>query len=293
MHMNSWPSTGKRKEDIMLKLGYNEATCKENSNVENDLKLCEKYGYDHIELRLDMLKDYFRDHTVEDLKAFFATSHLQPFALNSIENINFCTEEEWARLLDLFRFACETAKAVGFRYIVVVPTMTSEVYTGNEKEVFDDSVKVLNELADIAESYGVRLAFEPIGDRRWCCNSLRQGLEIVEAVGRDSVGLTVDCINFYMHDKAADLEQIRRIPKEKLFIFHINDCEDLPLGILDHCHRIMPGEGVIPVADIAEAVRSTGYDGPACLELFRPEYWEMDAEKVIRMGAAHSRPFLG
>ena len=26
----------------MLKLGYNEATCKENSTVENDLLLCEK-----------------------------------------------------------------------------------------------------------------------------------------------------------------------------------------------------------------------------------------------------------
>ena len=54
----------------MLKLGYNEATCKENSTVEKDLALCEKYGYDYIELRLDMLKDYLQTHTVEDLKAF-------------------------------------------------------------------------------------------------------------------------------------------------------------------------------------------------------------------------------
>lgn len=79
----------------MLKLGYNEATCKENSNVETDLLLCEKYGYDYIELRLDMLKDYLKTHTVDNLKAFFAKSHLKPFAFNSIENINFCTPEEW------------------------------------------------------------------------------------------------------------------------------------------------------------------------------------------------------
>ena len=70
-----------------LKLGYNEATCKAQSSVELDLRLCEQYGYDYIELRLDMLKDYFKTHTVEDLKAFFAASHLKPFALNSIENI--------------------------------------------------------------------------------------------------------------------------------------------------------------------------------------------------------------
>ena len=51
----------------MLKLGYNEATCKENSTVENDLLLCEKYGYDYIELRLDMLQEYLKTHTVDDL----------------------------------------------------------------------------------------------------------------------------------------------------------------------------------------------------------------------------------
>ena len=276
----------------MLKLGYNEATCKENSSVERDLEYCEKYGYDYIELRLDMLKEYLKTHTVQDLKDFFTNSHLKPFAFNSIENINFCTEEEWKELVDLFTFACEIAKEINNPYIIVVPTVTEGICTKNEKEVFDDSVKVLNELADIAAPYGVKVSFEPIGDRRWCCNSVRQALEIVNAVNRPEVGLTVDCINFYMHDKAADVDYIRQIPTEKLFVYHINDCEDLPLGILDHCHRIMPGKGAIPIAKISEAVKDAGYNGPACLELFRPEYWEMDAEEVIKMGAAFTKVYL-
>ena len=276
----------------MLKLGFNEATCKENSSVEKDLALCEKYGYDYIELRLDMLKDYLKTHTVDDLKAFFSGSHLKPFAFNSIENINFCTPAAWKELVELFTFGCEVAQAIGNPYLIVVPTVTDKVCTMNEKEVFDDSVKVLGQLADIAEPYGVKLSFEPIGDRRWCVNSVRQALEIVQAVNRDSVGLTIDCINVYLHDKCADVDFIRKVPKDKLFVFHINDCEDLPLGILDHCHRLMPGRGVIPIQQVADAVRATGYDGPACLELLRPEYWAMDAEEVIRMGAETTRPFL-
>ncbi len=276
----------------MLKLGFNEATCKENSCVERDLELCEKYGYDYIELRLDMLKKYFETHTVDDLKRFFAASHVKPFAFNSIENINFCTPQEWDVLVELFTFGCETAQAIGNPYIIVVPTVTPEVCTKNELEVFEDSVNVLNKLADIAEPYGVKLSFEPIGDRRWCCNSMRQGLEIVQAVNRDSVGLTVDCINVYLHDKCADVDFIRKIPKDKLFVFHINDCEDLPLGILDHCHRLMPGLGAIPVQEVADAVKAVGYDGPACLELFRPEYWAMDADAVFAMGAKAVRPYL-
>ena len=109
----------------MLKLGYNEATCKENSTVENDLLLCEKYGYDYIELRLDMLQEYLKTHTVDDLKAFFAKSHIKPFAFNSIENINFCTPEEWEKLVELFTFGCKVAQPRGNPYICVVPTVTN------------------------------------------------------------------------------------------------------------------------------------------------------------------------
>lgn len=277
---------------MILKLCFNEATCKQNSSVERDLELCEKYGYDYIELRLDMLKEYFKTHTIDDLKAFFAKSRLKPFAFNSIEDINFNTPAQWEKLVQLFTFGCEVAQAIGNPYMIVVPTMGPDMDRKTEQEVFEDSVKVLNQLADIAEPYGVCCSFEPIGDRRWCCNSLRQAWEIVQAVNRDSVGLTVDCINFYMHDKCADLEYIRKIPKEKLFVYHINDCEDLPLRVLDHCHRIMPGKGCIPVAEISKAVMDTGYGGPVCLELFRPEYWNMDAEEVIKMGAACCAPYL-
>ena len=276
----------------MLKLGFNEATCKENSSVERDLELCEKYGYDYIELHLDMLKEYLKTHTVEDLKAFFAKSHLKPFAFNSIENINFCSPEEWKEVVDLVTFGCQLSKEIGNKYLIIVPTVRDDMIFKNEQEIFEDSVKVINELADIAEQYGVGLSFEPIGDRRWCCNSVRQAWEIVQAVNRDSVGLTVDCINVYMHDKCADVDYIRKIPKEKLFVYHINDCEDLPLRVLDHCHRIMPGKGCIPIAEVSKAVMDVGYDGPACLELFRPEYWEMDAEDVIKMGAECCAPYL-
>jgi 2-keto-myo-inositol isomerase len=54
----------------------------------------------------------------------------------------------------------------------------------------------------------------------------------------------------------------------------------------------MPGKGTIPIADVADAVRAAGYDGPACLELFRPEYWGMSADAVIKMGAECTRPYL-
>jgi 2-keto-myo-inositol isomerase len=275
-----------------MKLGFNEATCMKRSSVEQDLALCEKYGYDYIELRLDMLKTYLKTHTLADLQRFFQNSRLSPWALNSIEDVNFNGPEAWTERVDLFRFGCEVAQAIENPYIIIVPTMRDDMRHKTKEAVRADSVAALRRLADIGAPYGVKLAFEPIGDPRWCVRSLAQALEIVAAVDRPDVGLALDSINLFLYDRLADIDAIDEVPPEKLFVYHINDCEDLPLGELDHCHRLMPGDGVIPLQAIREKLRAKDYDGSCAVELFRPAYWDMAPEDVIRIAAEKTRPFL-
>ena len=275
-----------------MKLSFNQATCKESSSVENDILLCEKYGYDQIELRLDMLKEYLKKNTLQDLANLFDSLHIKPFALNSIEDINFNTTSSWTELTDLFKFGCEVAEAINNPYIVVVPTVTEERSKSNEQEVFEDSIESLHKLLEIAKPYGVKLSFEPIGDRRWVCNSMRQAYEIIQYMDDPNLGLTIDAFNIYLADKCSDIEYLRTIDLEKIFIYHIDDCEDLPLGILDHCHRLMPGDGVVPLNKFSEILKEKGYTDGASIELFRPEYWKMDPESVIKMGAEKTKPYL-
>jgi len=275
-----------------MKLGFNEATCMKRSTVEQDLELCEKYGYDYIELRLDMLKDFFTRRTIIDLESWFASHRIKPYALNSIEDINFRDSVQWQKLLDLFRFGCEVSQAISNPYLIVVPTMGEDMHLKTQREVFDDSTEVLEKLADVAKPYGVKLAFEPIGDRRWCVRSLDQALEIVQAVRRTDVGLALDAINLFLYNRLENIDTIDSVPLEKLFVYHIDDCEDLPLGVLDHCHRLFPGEGVIPLAEISKKLHLKGYEEICSIELFRPEYWEMNPEVVIRTAAQKTRPFL-
>ena len=275
-----------------MKLGFNEATCMKRSNLKLDLELCEKNGYDYIEIRLDMLGDYLKDHQYSDLKKFFANSHLKPYAFNSIENINFCTPEEWQERLKLFTFACQSANEIENPYIIMVPTMGPEMALKSEQEIFADSVESLNKFADIAKPYGVKLAFEPIGDPRWCVRSLKQCWDIVKHIDRNDIGIALDAFNLFLYSKMADLDDLDQVPLEKIFVYHIDDCEDLPLGILDHCHRMFPGDGVIPLGRLSDKLKAKGYDQIASLELFRPQYWEMDPADVIRIGAEKSRLFL-
>lgn len=276
-----------------MRLGFNEATCMKRSTVEQDLILCEKYSYDYIELRLDMLKEYFsRGNKLRDLQSFFSSSRLKPLALNSIENINFCDQRQWKDMTELFTFACELCQAIDNPYIIVVSTMGDDMCLKNEKEVFDNSVDTLRNLADIARPYKAKLAFEPIGDQRWCVRSLDQALSIVQETRLPEVGLALDAINLYMFNRLRDINIIDKTPLEKIFVYHINDCEDLELGVLDHCHRLYPGDGVIPLPSISAKLKAKGYDGSCSVELFRPEYWSLNPEEVIRVAAEKTRAFL-
>jgi 2-keto-myo-inositol isomerase len=79
---------------------------------------------------------------------------------------------------------------------------------------------------------------------------------------------------------------IDAIDPKRLFIFHINDAEDLPSAQLTDAHRLLPGLGILPLKEIIEAFRRIGYDGVASVEIFRPEYWERDPFELARQAKA-------
>ena len=52
-----------------MKLGFNEATALEckGQSLMAALEMWEKYGFDYIEIRFDCVKDYLKEHTLEEL----------------------------------------------------------------------------------------------------------------------------------------------------------------------------------------------------------------------------------
>ncbi|MGQ0540890.1 MAG: TIM barrel protein, partial [Blastocatellia bacterium] len=78
-----------------------------------------------------------------------------------------------------------------------------------------------------------------------------------------------------------------------LFIFHINDAEDLPKDQLNDSKRLYPGLGILPIAEIKERLDKIGYDGPASVEIFRPEYWDLDPYAVSKEAKTAAEKVLG
>lgn len=251
-----------------------------NSTLEKDLELCDNYGYELIEIRLDKLKDYLKTHAVDDLADFFKKRRIKPYAFNALEWITFRDEKGYREIKDNLKFLCEVGERINCKRIVVVPSFDIGGYT--KGEIKKESVRVLNDLADFAERYGEKLAYEFVGYPNCSVNTFGQAYDIIKAVNRDNVGVVLDC--FHFHAMGSRIEDLQAANPGKIFILHIDDSEDLPVGALRDDKRLWPGDGTIDLNLILKTLKSIGYGEMASVELFRPEYWDLDIEKIIKTG---------
>src|SRR5699024_12332391 len=113
-----------------------------------------------------------------------------------------------------------------------------------------DMIKMLIQNSDIASDYNVNLALEFIGFNIFSIRNLSLANEIVEEINRDNIGLVIDTYHFYLGNSS--LESIKQVNKDNIFIFHINDAENLPKENLIEANRIFTGLGVIPLKKIGK-----------------------------------------
>jgi 2-keto-myo-inositol isomerase len=266
-------------ERIIMKLCFNEATTLENSNLVKDLEYCSKHGYDYIEIRtMDKLPEYLESHSMDDLAQFFNENHIKPLALNALVFFNNRSEKEYKEVIEEFKSMLETAQKIGAPYIVAVPLVTEQKIV--KAEIKNSCVQVLNELSELAEPYGVKIAVEFVGHPQCTVNTFDQAYDIVQTVNRDNVGLVLDC--FHFHAMGSKLEDLKQADISKIFIVHIDDTEDFPIGFLTDEDRVWPGLGAIDLAAIFSTLKEKGYNDAVSVELFRPEYYQLNAEEAIK-----------
>jgi len=271
-----------------MKLAMNGATTM-HADLTTDIKAAGAAGFDLIEIWAAKLREFLKSNSVADLKNLIIENNLEPYSINSIEHITFRNAEDYRQIKAETEQLSRIASEIGCPYVVVVPGKLPENAT--REEIIDESVSVLNELADIAEKYKVGLAFEFLGQADCSVQTLDFCKEIVEKVNRENVGLVIDTFHFYAGNST--LKAIETLDPNKLFIFHINDAEDLPKEELTDAHRLYPGTGILPIKEIKERFDRIGYDRMVSIEIFRPEYWNEDPFEVTRKAKAATEKVLG
>ncbi|HKX82959.1 MAG TPA: sugar phosphate isomerase/epimerase, partial [Pyrinomonadaceae bacterium] len=255
-----------------------------------DIKAAEAAGYDYLEIWSAKLYKFLETNTVDELKALFDEAKIEPYSINSIEHVTFRTPDDYEAIRAECRELSKIAQSLGCPYIVVVPGRLPEG-SATKEEIIQESVRVLTDLGLIAGEHGVSLAFEFLGQTDCSVQTLDLCNEIVERVNRQNVGNVIDTFHFYAGNSS--FGAIDTLKPEKLFIFHINDAEDLLKHQLTDANRLYPGKGILPIAEIKEHFDKIGYRRMVSIEIFRPEYWNLDPFEVAREAKVATEKVLG
>ena len=136
----------------------------------------------------------------------------------------------------------------------------------------------------------MKIALEPIG-RSELMGGPTSALKIAELSGSPTVGIMMDTFHYYL-SQVPDAE-ILAIPREKLFIVHVNDSEDRPIAELKDAHRVHVGDGILPLKHDLELIKRVGYDSYLSIEIFNEGYWKQPVDKVVADAKASLDRWLG
>jgi len=138
-------------------------------------------------------------------------------------------------------------------------------------------VEALRECCRAAASAGVRLALEPINRyETTLINNVAQGLELIERVGAEELGLLLD--TFHMNIEEPVIEESIRRAGDRIFHFHVADS-----------NRWYPGAGHLHFGSILNALFATGYQGYVSGEFMSLP----DANTAAREAIAYLRTVVG
>lgn len=260
----------------MTQCGLNGATTMPLAQTE-EIRQVGAAGFDLIEFRAPKIEQFLQTGTLAELKQQLDAAGLKPLSINSLEQVNTRLAKETRALAAECETQARWAQALNCPYLVAVPGFLQE--PAAEREIVPQTVDALAPLVEIAAAHGVRLGFEFLGFANCSVNSLRLAREVVRRLDSTSAGLVIDTFHFFL--SAEPMELLGELGPGKLFLFHVNDVENLPRAQLQDQHRVLPGDGVAPLRKMWEVLQRHELIDHASLELFRPQYWDAPPQQFL------------
>jgi len=169
--------------------------------------------------------------------------------------------------IDYLRGCVDIAAEVGSPHVagpMFSATGRAELLEPGERQIrWQNAVESLRTVADYADDRGVRLAIEPLNRFETdMVNTVEQGLNLCDDIGRENVGLLVD--TFHMNIEEKDIaDAVRRAGSR---IFHVQVSEN---------DRGTPGSGHVPWDTFFQSLQDIKYSGQIVVESFLPTVKEI------------------
>ncbi|MGW2235607.1 bifunctional sugar phosphate isomerase/epimerase/4-hydroxyphenylpyruvate dioxygenase family protein [Streptomyces sp. NPDC001759] len=245
------------------------ATVSLSGSLTEKLTAASRAGFDGVEIfENDLLASPL---TPEEIRARCADLGLTVDLYQPMRDIEAVPEEEFARNLRRARHKFELMRRLGADTVLVCSSV-------HPLAVDDDALAAehLSRLADLAQDFGVRVAYEALAWGRHI-STYDHAWHVVETAGHPALGTCLD--SFHILSRGSDPKGIEDIPGEKIFFLQLADAPLLAMDVLQWSrhYRCFPGQGGFDVAGLVRHVLRTGYDGPLSLEVFNDVFRQAEA----------------
>jgi 2-keto-myo-inositol isomerase len=248
--------------------------------TEPHIGIAREAGYDGVEVRAERLLDA----AGELAAATNIVGRGEVWSLNGLQlqvGADASLDRDRAeRELEPRLAICEAIHAL---YLLVVPPRRAGVDRARSIGAMREGLSMVR---DRARPLGVGVAFEFLGFADCPIGSPALAAEVVGPL--DGVDLVLDSCHWHASGSAS----LEGFPVERLAMVHLNDAPPKPPREIEDADRVLPGDGVIRLAELIQALRGRGYAGPWSLETFNPALWRDEPARVARQGIARLRSLL-
>jgi 2-keto-myo-inositol isomerase len=266
---------------MKLKWAFNSATVM-NLGWDEEVALWKKYKWKAVEVWFDKVKACMETgRTCAELGQQMRDAGARPIgvapAVVWTESERHDSKHEYDELVERMNVTV----ALGAPALTIVALGKRGLDASVE---LDRLAEKLRNVAEMAGERGIRLNLEFIGGLP-VNGTLGTCIDLVRQADHPNLGLLLDLCHYYT--SASHVEELDKLPKQKLFLVHVDDAQNRPMEVLGCEHRCFPGEGRINVpALLSEIRRRTKYDGYYSVELYDKDVWALDPKEVFKKTAA-------
>ena len=247
------------------------------------IRVARAAGYQAIEPWNDEVTEYLaHGGSMADLLAALRDHDLRVVSVIALHSWVTSEGLAYQAALDECKRRMAQAVELGSPYIVASPPQ-EVVDLGKAAERF-------GELMRLGRAEGVAPSMEFLGfvdgiknvDTAWT---------IAQNCGEPGATIVADV--FHMMRGGGSVDDLLKVPGDRLAIFHINDLPAVPDPLTQtDADRVMVGEGVADLPRVIANLRAIGYRGPLSLELFNRALWRKDPAEVVATGLARVKALV-
>lgn len=173
----------------------------------------------------------------------------------------------------------DEAAAIGAPLVVLVCGAVPKMPLDEGRRQIEEAIA---RIAPHAAERNIRLGIEPLhpmyaGDRS-AVNTLAQANDMIERIGAENVGVTIDVYHLWWDDRL-ETEIARAGRAGSIFSFHVCDWRCPTRDLLND--RALMGQGSINIRQIRSWVESAGFNGMIEVEIFSNELWATNQQRFL------------